>query len=190
MSDFLIHFMESDQLGMLCNVHLQLADQYEAGTFHADCIKLAKMASTAVDFSKTGIPVDMKQCPRYNRVRPDFMAPSPRVVVSSQGLLDFEEDDNNDDDAFEDLDVERRHIRYYESKKALGQLYRNIDERRFLTKMQQDQRNMLSNSGSTNDLLGTLVGYMKRLASQYGILYLHHHDLGVEVRAGYAHHLL
>lgn len=57
MSDFFVHFMETDQLGQISTVHVQLADQKPEGVFHPDCIKLAEMASTAVDFSKTGIPV-------------------------------------------------------------------------------------------------------------------------------------
>lgn len=73
--------MQTDQLGMLANIHLQLSDQRPLGTLDPDCIKLAQMASISVDFSKTGIPVDMKQCPRYDRIRPDFMAPSPRVFI-------------------------------------------------------------------------------------------------------------
>lgn len=144
------------------------------------------MASTAVDFSKTGIPVDMNMCPRYNRCRPDFMAPSPRVVVSSEpGYLDFEDQENEDEEAFEDLDAERRAFRYYESKKILGQLYRNIDERKFLSTMQEDQRRVMSSVSTADNLLRTLVKYMKRHATQYGILYSHHHDLATEIRAGY-----
>lgn len=57
MSDFFVQFMETDQLGQISTVHVQLADQRSEGVFHPDCIKLAQMASTAVDFSKTGIPV-------------------------------------------------------------------------------------------------------------------------------------
>lgn len=57
MTDFFVTFMETDQLGNICNIHQQLADQMAIGTLHKDCIKLAGMASTAVDYSKTGIPV-------------------------------------------------------------------------------------------------------------------------------------
>lgn len=57
MSDFFVKFMQTDQLGQISTVHVQLADQKEEGVFHPDCVKLAQMASTAVDFSKTGIPV-------------------------------------------------------------------------------------------------------------------------------------
>ena len=57
MADFFVDFMETDQLGRICNMHKMLADQSEEGVNDERCIKLAGMASTAVDFSKTGIPV-------------------------------------------------------------------------------------------------------------------------------------
>lgn len=184
MSDFLIKFMESDQLGMICNVHVQLADQHPIGTYHGECIKLANMASTAVDFSKTGISVNMRECPRYNRCRPDFMEPSPRVIVSKTGFLDLENEDNKDDEAFEDLDAERRAFRYYKSDKVLGKLYRAIDERRFLTRMQQEQRTHMLSSNITSNLLKTLLAYMKRQATHNGFQFDHHYELAVEIRAG------
>lgn len=163
---------------------MQLADQLSIGTYHADCIKLASMASTAVDFSKTGIPVNMKECPRYNRCRPDFMAPSPRVVVSEAGFLDLEDEDNEDDEAFEDLDAEKRAFRYYQSNKVLGELYRAIDERRFLARMQQEQRTHMATSNITSNLLNTLLTYMKHQATRNGVQFDHHYDLAVEIRAG------
>ena len=57
MTDFFIKFMENDQLGRLSTLHQTLADQKPGGVFDPDCILLAEMCSTAVDFSKTGIPV-------------------------------------------------------------------------------------------------------------------------------------
>jgi hypothetical protein len=113
MSDFFVKFMETDQLGMLCNVHMQLADQRSLGTLDPDCVKIAGLASTAVDFSKTGVAVDMKELPRHDRVRPDFMAPSPRVQVNDSGEIEVEDLDPYDDDAFEGIDQERKPLRYY-----------------------------------------------------------------------------
>jgi hypothetical protein len=55
MTDFFIDFMENDQLGRIAVIHSQLADRKDGGTQHPDCITLAEMHSTAVDFSKTGI---------------------------------------------------------------------------------------------------------------------------------------
>jgi len=57
MTDFFIKFMETDQLGRIAVMHRVLADQMMDGTLNPDCITLAEMHSTAVDFSKTGIPV-------------------------------------------------------------------------------------------------------------------------------------
>jgi len=57
LSDFFIEFMKSDQLGRIAVLHRVLADLKDDGTLDDDCITLAEMHSTAVDFSKTGIPV-------------------------------------------------------------------------------------------------------------------------------------
>ena len=191
MSNFLIEFMETDQLGMISNIHQQLADQCETGTFDPACITLAGMASTAVDFSKTGIAVDMSQCPRYNRCRPDFMSPSPRIGMTDEGNLEVEDLDDQDDAAFEDLDAERRPFRYYESHKVLGQLFRNIDERQFLRDMQQQRRLTSANaSSSSSSVLARLWKYMRHWAAQYGILYEHYKETAREIRGGYEDNLL
>ena len=57
---FFLTFMQTDQLGRICNTHTQIADQKEMGTFDPVCINLAEMASVAVDYSKTGIAVSYK----------------------------------------------------------------------------------------------------------------------------------
>ena len=56
-TDFFITFMENDQLGRIANLHQVLADLRLKGTVDADCLVLADMHSTAVDFSKSGRPV-------------------------------------------------------------------------------------------------------------------------------------
>lgn len=182
MSDFFVTFMESDQLGMISNTHMQLADQREAGTLDPDCLRLAEMASDAVDFSKTGIPVDIKRMPKHNRCRPDFMTPSPRVVVSEKGLLGLEDEDMEDDDAFDDLDSEWRPFRYYASDKALGHLFRAIDERQFLASMQQEHRTLAAACSRSSDLLGRLLTYVKHWAVQYGVIYAHHKTLATDIQ--------
>lgn len=57
MTDWMIQYMENDKLGYIANLWMQCADQEENGSFSAACVKLAELASTAVDFSKTGIVV-------------------------------------------------------------------------------------------------------------------------------------
>lgn len=174
--------METDLLGLISTIHMQLADQRSFGTLDPDCIKLAGMASTAVDFSKSGIPVNMRDCPKHNRFRPDFMSPSPRVTMSGQGHLDLEENEI-EENVFQELDAESRPMRYYESKKVLGHLFRAIDEEQFLMKMKRDRDERTPDSG--RDTIGRAVlAYMKREAAKYGILYDHHADLAWGIRAG------
>ena len=72
MASFFVTFMKTDQLGLICTRHMILADQKEEGTLDKDCLALAEMASTAVDFSKTGIEVDMLTMPRCSKFRPDL----------------------------------------------------------------------------------------------------------------------
>lgn len=57
MTDFFVKFMETDQLGRIATLHKIFADQKDDGVLNSDCLKLAEMHSTAVDFSKSGIPV-------------------------------------------------------------------------------------------------------------------------------------
>ncbi|KAL8897272.1 MAG: hypothetical protein Q9207_007295 [Kuettlingeria erythrocarpa] len=140
MTDFFVQFMENDQLGRLSTLHQTLADQKEQGVFDPDCILLAEMCSTAVDFSKTGIPVDLKKMPKSSNVKPDFQAPGPRVLIENSLRLEEMEiqDDDDDDDNVPEETVPV--TRYYESQKVLGKLYRAIDESDFFTAIQRQSR--------------------------------------------------
>ncbi|KAK6824595.1 hypothetical protein PG987_012089 [Apiospora arundinis] len=132
MTEFFVQFMATDQLGLLANKHMVLADQKDAGTVADECKALAEMASTAVDYSKTGIPVDMTKLRsiRSNRFRPDFMAPSVPMNIKSRTEILFEEEttDPTGDDDDEENDSPR--FNFYESDKILGLLYRAVDEKR------------------------------------------------------------
>ncbi|KAF5024311.1 hypothetical protein F66182_3588 [Fusarium sp. NRRL 66182] len=127
-ADFFIDFMRTDILGMIATRHLVLADYHEEGTAHPNCIALAEMHSTAVDFSKTGIPVNVKALPKSPPFRPDFLAMAPPVKLYDRGQLahiaDEEEDDNADDG------MARFKTKYYPSEKILGHLYREVDEKK------------------------------------------------------------
>lgn len=76
MAQFFVEFMNSDRLGMIATRHMVLADRQETGTHHADCRKLAELHSAAVDYSKTGIAVDMNDIPKTGRFRPDLCVSS------------------------------------------------------------------------------------------------------------------
>ena len=63
------------RLGLIATRHLIYADQLDGGASDPICTKLAELHSTAVDYSKTGVPVNMQDlrgnlsAPRY---RPDL----------------------------------------------------------------------------------------------------------------------
>ena len=59
--DFFVDFMNMDRLGVISNKHKVRADRKPGGTMDQECIMLAKLASDAVDFSKSGIPVSTLQ---------------------------------------------------------------------------------------------------------------------------------
>ncbi|KAB8216270.1 RNA dependent RNA polymerase-domain-containing protein [Aspergillus novoparasiticus] len=128
MAAFFVEFMRSDILGMIAIRHMIMADQAAAGTRDISCRVLAELHSKAVDFSKTGIPVNMEDMPRVNRYRPDFLAPGPQTRLYNKSKIGLEQHvshANYDDD--DDADVEEPY-RYYKSEKILGKLYRAIDE--------------------------------------------------------------
>ncbi|KAL8967052.1 MAG: hypothetical protein Q9183_003093 [Haloplaca sp. 2 TL-2023] len=142
-TDFFVKFMENDQLGRIATLHQTVADQRPDGVFNPDCILLAELHSTAVDFSKTGIPVDLSKIPKSSNVRPDFQAPGPRVLIENtitmqphSGLTVDDEDDEDDDEALDSVPA----TKYYESFKVLGQLYRAIDEHKFFEEIQRWSR--------------------------------------------------
>jgi hypothetical protein len=60
--DFFIDFMQMDKLGQISNMHKIRADKSPNGTRDNDCILLSKLASDAVDFSKSGVPVRCINC--------------------------------------------------------------------------------------------------------------------------------
>ncbi|KAL4733170.1 RNA dependent RNA polymerase-domain-containing protein [Aspergillus similis] len=126
MADFFVDFMQSDRLGVIATKHMILADQMELGTSHSDCKKLAQLHSTAVDFSKTGVPVRLEEMPFVNRNRPDFLAPGPLAKIYDRQNIQLEAryvHPYPDDD----IDFSPVH-KYYRSEKILGKLYRAIDE--------------------------------------------------------------
>ncbi|KAI1636235.1 rna-dependent rna polymerase [Biscogniauxia mediterranea] len=131
MTEFFVKFMATDQLGTIAVKHMILADMHHAGTVSDECKKLAEMHSTGVDYSKTGVPVDMAQLRSLSRTvaRPDFLAPAPPANIVDLTEIAFEApvapSMNEDED-----DYTGPSYRFYRSVKALGKLYRAIDEKR------------------------------------------------------------
>lgn len=108
-------------------------------------------------------------------------------MISHEGLLDLQDEDNEPDEAFDSIDSERRPMRYYESQKALGQLYRRIDERQFLADMQRDYRS-ITTFRPRQDLMPQLLQYVVHTATVTygGNLYSHYKELARQIRSRYA----
>ena len=83
--------------------------------------------------------MNQQQIQRYPRERPDFLAPGPRVLGHSNIRFEDRQIRPIDEDVEEINDAESfepQTIRYYESRKILGKLYRDIDEQSFLAELQ------------------------------------------------------
>ena len=143
MTDFFVDFMKNDQLGRIATLHQILAD--DKGTTYPDCLLLADLHSTAVDFSKTGIPVDLRKIPRSPKARPDFMAPGPHTKVEKGDFLPKSsvQDTGNTDP---------RGYRYYESDNVLGILFRSINEEAFFEGLRDDASSVFSRESSDSVL--------------------------------------
>ena len=164
MTDFFLQFMENDNLGLIATLHQILADQSPLGTFDPSCIELAGMHSTAVDFSKTGIPVNFQKLPKYPKARPDFQAPGPRVLVEKN--VSFDEVDlatppDEDDEFNEVASYGPPKLHYYESQNVLGKLYREIDEHKFFEEIQKQSRMPGSNPDKTHSLADAVWSYVR-----------------------------
>ncbi|MCJ1227023.1 hypothetical protein MMC12_003678 [Toensbergia leucococca] len=187
MTDFFVLFMENDQLGRIATMHQTLADLKKDGTFDPDCIMLAGLHSSAVDFSKTGIPADIKQIPRQpSNIRPDFQAPGPRLLIEEdiklvEEDLDRSEARNEIDDI---LDNDQSQMRYYKSQKALGKLYRAIDEKEFC---EQIKTQSLS-SGNRRSIIDTVWKWVQEQTTL--IQWKHLTDLAMDIKEAYEENLV
>jgi len=96
--EFIFDYIEADLVGLIAIQHLRFSDLQDPSC--GDCLKLAELASQAVDFPKTGTPVKFQDLPRQrNREKPDFLA-REGANVKSDG--------------------------YYNSQKLLGDLFRRV----------------------------------------------------------------
>ncbi|KAI1656249.1 RdRP-domain-containing protein [Daldinia decipiens] len=130
MTNFFVEFMATDQLGVIATKHVILADRKDAGTVDDECKALAEMHSIGVDYSKSGIPIDINKLKGITttKYRPEFLAPAPPANIVDKTEIVFEKtkalvpEDEDDDNG-------PGHV-YYKSDKILGALYRAIDEKR------------------------------------------------------------
>ncbi|KAF8299892.1 RdRP-domain-containing protein [Clavulina sp. PMI_390] len=92
--------------------HLEIADISKNGSFDEDCLRLAQLASQAVDFQKSGVPVEYSELPKgRSKFRPDFLARA-------------------EDDVLTDC---------YPSTKALGRLFRAVPIQKYARPNEEDR---------------------------------------------------
>ena len=84
--NFFVDYMKNDNLGVIANAHVVFADSKPEGACSSECLKLAELHSTAVDFAKTGIPATL---PDHLRVYtyPDFMENKHYTSYESAKIL-------------------------------------------------------------------------------------------------------
>ncbi|KAI1456489.1 RdRP-domain-containing protein [Annulohypoxylon moriforme] len=133
MTDFFVEFMATDQLGVIATKHMILADMKEAGTVDSECKLLAEMHSTGVDYSKSGIPIDVNKLRGLTRTayRPEFLAPAPPANLVNQTEVKFEAERRI---SLDDDDEGGPRHKYYKSEKILGKLFQAIDEKKIWKK--------------------------------------------------------
>ncbi|KAI9605380.1 hypothetical protein KEM48_002321 [Puccinia striiformis f. sp. tritici PST-130] len=100
-ADFFLDYISSDLVGMIATRHLHIADQAVEGTLNRSCLRLAELHSDAVDYPKTGVPVNIRSLPSPPaKMKPDYMC--------------------------QEYDSSTKGEDYYESARVLGRLFREI----------------------------------------------------------------
>lgn len=84
--DFFVRNMVNEQLGSICNAHVVHADSSDYGALDENCVHLAELAATAVDFPKTGKLVTMPSNLKP-KLYPDFMGKEHHQSYKSKKIL-------------------------------------------------------------------------------------------------------
>ncbi|THH33039.1 hypothetical protein EUX98_g1143 [Antrodiella citrinella] len=96
-----LNFMFYDVLGQVSNAHMAHADQ--SGPRSEKCLRIAALASQAVDLPKSGVPVNVAEIPVVEEY-PDFMGKEPKSIRLWKKVAP----------------------KTYQSERALGQMFRQI----------------------------------------------------------------
>eukprot|EP00884_Botryococcus_braunii_P021398 jgi/Botrbrau1/7942/Bobra.9_2s0100.1 len=88
--EFLIDFAKNDNLGIIANMHLAIANTSPDGAWDQRCLKLAALHSQAVDFPKSGVPAEFPY-DIYKTIKdagyPDFMENKGKESVLCQTVV-------------------------------------------------------------------------------------------------------
>ncbi|KAI0133352.1 RdRP-domain-containing protein [Hypoxylon sp. NC0597] len=164
MTDFFVEFMATDQLGVIATKHMILADRKPAGTVDGECQLLAEMHSTGVDYSKSGIPIDINKLRGLTstQYRPEFLAPAPPANIIDKTMIVLEAPRRPSLEDEDDESGPRHH--YYRSDKVLGLLYRAIDEKKIWKK---DIHKPVDSHGAS--VWEQLLVYLKKKSMELGL---------------------
>lgn len=81
-----VNYMVNDTLGVIANSHMAFADQEKEMARSSKCLRLAELHSIAVDFAKTGVPVQVT-LDLSPRKYPDFMEKEDKESYESENIL-------------------------------------------------------------------------------------------------------
>ncbi|XP_044489067.1 probable RNA-dependent RNA polymerase 1 [Mangifera indica] len=84
--EFFVDYMAKENLGIICHAHIAFADKSPEKAMCSQCIELAKLASIAVDFSKTGVPAIIPPDLQVNHF-PDYMEKPERESYESKTVI-------------------------------------------------------------------------------------------------------
>ncbi|KAI5080567.1 hypothetical protein GOP47_0004466 [Adiantum capillus-veneris] len=83
---YFVDYMSNDSLGTIANAHVVFADQEPEKARSQKCLKLAELASIAVDFPKTGVSAMLPRSLRP-QAYPDFMEKIGKKSYISSGVI-------------------------------------------------------------------------------------------------------
>jgi RNA-dependent RNA polymerase len=83
---FFAAYMRSSNLGQIANAHLARAEESSLGANDPDCLKLARLHSTAVDFAKTSVAAELDPKLRATSL-PHFMKNNNKPSYHSEKVL-------------------------------------------------------------------------------------------------------
>ena len=115
--------------------------------------------------------VDLTDCPKYPKARPDFMASGANVVIDKRISFVEEEDEEGN---FGSANDGGRFNAVYESDKVLGKLYRAIDERVVFEELQKQSSELVKGKLSNQSIMQRVWNHVQGVTAL--IEWKHHLD--------------
>lgn len=96
----------------------------------------------------------MKKIPKVKPIRPDFMAPGPKIkIVNKEGLmLDQSDPLQDDEDEYDNEEEDFTPYKYYTSDKVLGKLFRAVDEHDIFSELHKYRMTSRENTNLLDEL--------------------------------------